>query len=294
MPGTDHIRSFAKFFTNLTVGQRQEFERVLADLQNSKEITSLETSLNQLKRNVNQSLPIPQLTARPTVRGASVEWEPIDDVRIYLYEIDLADNSNFASFTTTTTRGSSTVIDGLQSTKFVRVRGVRRDGTTTPYSAPVEINPRLFDITTRQDEDFYVKITGTDANTVVGGSGSNLSYTPINENGQSMVWGFISTYGDPNAAMFGASEIKAQVFTKVFDATGALKSETENWRLTIGEFFNSQAIGPFTVEHPELNESIEIRLDVTDGTKKANGDPRHEDSTEVLWAHLNVIELGLD
>ncbi len=286
------IRGFAKFFTNLSKEQEKELERVLLDLQNSKETTSLETSLTQLKRKVNQGLPIPQLTVRPTPRGASIEWEPLSDQRMSFYEVEIGDNARFSTFTTVPTYGNISVVDGLTATKFVRVRGVRRDGTTSPFSDIAEINPTLFDVQTHTDEAFYIKIVGTDPNTVLGGAGTDLSYQVINPDGNSMVWGFISVYGDPAVGMFGSDEIVASVNVKVINEFGATKSDKIFWQNTISEYFQSEAIGPFVVAHPELNSTLQIRLDITDSTTQQDGSVRFYDVTEMFWGHLQAFEIG--
>jgi len=289
---TNNLIGFAKFFTNLSDEQEKELERVLLDLQNSKEITSLETSLRQLKRKVNQNLPIPELTVRPTPRGASIEWKALPDQRISFYEVEIGDTSTFASFTTVPTYGLISVVDGLSETKFVRVRGVRRDGTTSPFSDIVEINPTLFDVQTHTDEAFYIQIIGTSTNTVLGGAGSDLDYKPINPDGNSLVWGFISMYGDPAVAMFGSDEIIAEVKVKIINEFGATVSDDLFWENTISEYFQSEAVGPFTVPHPPLNSTIQIRLDITDSTTKQDGTTRTADSTEMFWGHLQIFEIG--
>ncbi len=284
----DHVRTFAKLFTNLTPGQQREFERALADMDNSIQISSLETSLELLKRKPDQLLPIPNVTITPTVRGGIVEWVALPDQRINFYEVDVSDSSNFASFNTVTTFGIIAVLDGLTATRFIRVRGVRKDGTTTPYSEVKQLAPNLFDITVHTEEDFYIPVVGTSANTVLGGIGSNLDYTPINPNGNSMVWGFISIYGDPAVAMLGLNDIQVTVEVRVIDIDGSTVLSTSTpWQNTVGEFWSSMAIGPFTIAHPELNQSLEIRVDVIDGTLDG------ADNTEVFWVHLNALELGI-
>lgn len=293
MAGTDFIRQFTKFFTNLTPSQEKEFERALLEVQDSKELTSLETSLSLLKRKVDQRLPIPQLTVSPTVRGGIVEWDPLPDQRISFYEIDVSTESNFSNFDTFTTFGVSTVIDGLTNSVFVRVRGVRRDGTTTPYSGSVIIAPTLFDITSHAAECFYVIITGTDPNTVLGGLGSTLDYTPINPNGNSMVWGQVSIYADPVIGLYGLDHITAQVVVRTKDSNDVIIGESTFWSETFGEFFNTLAIGPFTVPHPELDQKLEVRLDVRDKTTLADGSARSGNRTEVFWGHLNILEIGI-
>ena len=287
----ESLKGFSRFFTNLTPQQRQEIDRALADLQNSKEMTSLDTSIRLLKRKVDQNLPIPQLTVTTVIRGATVDWKPLSDQRVNFYEADVSALSNFASFTTIPTYGIQVVIDGLKTTKYVRVRGVRRDGTTTPYSEVATITPQAFNINSHSVEAFYISLVGTDSVTLLGGPGTDMAYTPINPDGNSMVWGFISAYADPASAMFGDSPVEASVMVKTTTASGTITDE-EALRVTFGEFLNSQNIGPFIVEHPDLGGTIEIRVIASDVSVKENGDPRSQDASEVLWTHLNVLEVG--
>ncbi len=287
----EFLSGFSKFFTNLTPSQRQEIDRALADLQNSKEMTSLDTSVRLLKRKVDQRLPIPQLDVRLAIRGATIGWAPLPDQRINFYEADISTLSNFASFTTVPTYGVQLVLNGLSSTKYVRVRGVRRDGTTTPFSETAVVTPTLFNIASHTAEAFYIPITGLGDHTLVGGAGTDLAYTPINPDGNSMVWGFISAYADPASAMFGNAPVQASVMVKTTTVSGTTTDE-ELHRLSFGEHFSSQNIGPFIVQHPDLGGTIQIRVIMSDISSKEDGSERTQDATEVLWCHLNVLEVG--
>ena len=287
----EFLSGFAKFFTNLTKSQRQEIERALADLQNSKEMMSLDASIRLLKRKPDQRLPIPQITITPTVNGAIIEWPALPDQRINFYEVEVSAFSNFASFTTIPTFGIQIVIDGLTTTKFVRVRGVRRDGTTTPFSNQVAITPSLFQISSHTLEAFYIPITGTADKTVIGGTGTTLAYTPANPDGNSMVWGFISAYADPVCAMEGDQPVEASVMVKITQPNGDV-TDTEFVHLTFGEFYNCQNIGPFIVAHPDAGGTIEIRVTMKDTSTTEDGSVRKRDSTSVQWCHMNVLELG--
>jgi len=282
------INEFRSKFTNLTISQQEELQFAFKDLQDSLDTTSLTTSLELLKRRPDQDLPIPQVTSTPTIRGAILEWDPLPDQRVSFFEIDVADQNNFSSFVTTTTFGLSAIIDGLTFTKFARVRGIRKDETVTAYSETVQISPEAFEINTHTDEDFYVRIIGTDENTVLGGEGSFLEFTPINPEGQSMVWGMISTYADPAVAMYGIDSINARVYLRIIDTDGSVVSDEVIWKHSISEYFNTQAIGPFTINHPELNQSVELRVTVQDETGTA------ADNSQVQWVHLNVFELGVE
>jgi hypothetical protein len=106
-----------------------------------------------------------------------------------------------------------------------------------------------------------------------------------------MVWGFITAYADPASAMFGDSPVKASIMVKTTTLLGTVTDE-EALRVSFGEFFNSQNIGPFLVEHPDLGGTIEIRMVASDVSVKEDLSPRTQDSTEVLWCHLNVLEVG--
>lgn len=290
MPG-DFLRGFSKFFTNLSIAQRQELDRIFSDLQNAKELTSLDESLRLLKRKVDQRLPIPILEFTPTIRGAIVQWAALKDQRVSFYEVDVSVVSNFASFTTITTFGIQIVIDGLSETKFVRVRGVRRDGTTTPYSDPFIIAPVLFDIQSHTAEAFYIPIEGVGTHKIIGGAGTSLAYTPINPNGNSMVWGFITGYADPVSALTGDNPVQAKVMVKTTTKAGII-TDVEQQRLSFGEFFNSLNIGPFIIEHPDLGGTVEVRVDVTDVSVTEEGTGRILDSTYINWCHMNILEIG--
>ncbi len=287
----ESLKGFSKFFTNLTPQQRQEMDRAFADMQNSKEMTSLDESIRLLKRKPDQRLPVPQLNVTLTARGGIVEWPALPDQRINFYEADVSSFANFASFTTIPTYGLSVIIDGLNATKHVRVRGIRRDGTTTPYSDTIQVSPTLFEIASHTAEAFYIAIAGTTGQTILGGAGTDLDYTPINPDGNSMVWGFVSAYADPACAMFGNSPITASVMVRIVTAQGTV-TDTEYLKLSFGEHFNSQNIGPFIVPHPDLGGTIAIRIDMKDTSVKEDFSARSQDSTQVQWCHLNVLEVG--
>ena len=288
----EFLGGFSKFFTNLTRSQRQELDRAFADVQNSKEMTSLDESLRLLKRKPDQNLPIPQLSSTESIRGAKVEWPALAYQRVNFYEANVSDFSNFSSFTVVTTFGTNIVLEGLTGAKFVRVRGVRRDGTTTPYSDVITINPLIFEIRAHSAESFYTTLEVATSHTLLGGVGTTLAYTPINPDGTSMVWGFIAGYADPACAFFGDGKIQASVWVSILSSSGSIVSDTEYERLTFGEHYNSLNIGPFPVLHPDPGQSIAIRIQAHDLTTTETGGVRDKNSTLIEWCHLNVIEIG--
>jgi hypothetical protein len=289
----EFLGSFAKFFTNLTKSQRQELDRAFTDLQNMKEMTSLDESLRLLKRKPDQALPIPQLKYTESIRGAIIEWPALQDQRINFYEAHISTFSNFSSFTTITTFGQDIVLEGLQTAKYIRVRGVRRDGTTTPFSSPLTVTADLFEVKAHTAESFYTTLTGYTVHTLLGGVGTTLQYSPINADGTSMVWGFLTGYANPATAFFGDGKIQARVYVSIYDATGRLVSDTEYERLTFGEHYNSLSIGPFPVLHPDPGATIAVRVVAWDATTTEAGGPRGKDPTMIEWCHLNILEVGV-
>jgi hypothetical protein len=288
----EFLRGFSKYFTNLTIAQRQELDRAFADIQNTKEITSLNTSLSNLRRKPDQRLPIPQLTVQTTSRGATVSWLALPDQRINFYEIDISTFSTFASKTLVTTFGLDVVLDGLLITKYVRVRGVRRDGTTTPYSETATVTPESFSIRSHVAETFYTYLAGTGQNSVLGGEGTTMEYTPINPDSNSMVWGFFTGYADPAVAMKGQAEIVVTVWVTTKDENGEVLSTEEMWRVSLGEFWNSLNIGPFVVGHPPLGGTIMIEVFGVDATAADFYARVAGDNSWIDWCHLNVLEVG--
>lgn len=299
MPG-DHVRQFAKFFTNLTPHQQREFERVMNEIQGLNDSINLNRSADLLKRNPTTALAIPEVTVTVGVRGGLVQWPALEDQYISFYEVQTDTTSTFPSPTTVETFTNQATIDGLTSSVFVRVRGVRLDGTATFYSDTKTIQPKLFDIEIHTEEAFYVNINAGAGNfqTVVGGSGSDLDYTPINEDGNSMVWGFITGYGDPNQSIVGTPAIPVQLTYKVKESDNTVVSQTVVWRNTFDSFFASQSIGPVIVAHPSTGRKLEFRIEVEDNNVgyDANGNAFNLSDfyTTIHWAHINAMELGID
>lgn len=280
----NHIRTFAKLFTNLNPGQQREFERALNDYQNTQEITNLNASLEFLRRKPNQLLAVPQLVLKSTIRGAIISWDLLPDQRISAYEVEVSETANFASSFTLSTFGNSIVLDGLTGTTFVRVRGIRTDGTQGPRSDVGAIAPQLFSVKVRTDEVFYVAIPDVDTVTIIGGAGSVFEYQPINPDGFSMVWGFVSLYANPEVAITGTSGISMRLEAKVLPAN----TNVTIWADTAADYFGSYQIGPAAVPHPPLNETLQLRLDVRDII------PNNKFYvTTVLWAHMSALELGV-
>lgn len=275
------IRQFARLFSGLTPGQQREMERALTEMDNQSEITNLHTSLEFLRRKPNQSLSVPVVTATPVVRGALLEWDALPDQRISIYEINSSSSSNFSSFTTSSTYGQSAIIEGLSTTTFVRVRGLRSDGTQGPFSETVTIDPYVFSIKGRVQETFYFSLDNNTTFTVMGGEGSEFDYVPINEAGFTMAWANVSVYGNPDIEVIG---------TPTF--TISLKSVTPS-AITVhagvnpSGYFGTYQLGPVCIPHPAVNETLQVSIEARDNSMSNKFYP-----SVILYGHLNALELG--
>lgn len=291
-----HVRTFAKLFTNLTPDQQREFERALVSVQDSIDTTSIGVTIDLLERKPNQSLPIPQLTVTRSVRGALVEWQQLPDQRIAFFEVQIASESNFGEISTVTTYGNQAVISGITTTKYIRVRGVRKDGTTTPYSDISSVTPRIFDVRISFQETFYVAIPKgpTPPTTSHFYPVSRIMFTPVDPDAKTMAIGMVSLYADPNVNVYGLDDIRVRLLGRVingFYIGGAknIESTTTYWENSCGEFFGCYSVGPVPIVHPSLGKSVELELQVQDGTQQVSNP-----ATEVLWGWLAKYEVGLD
>lgn len=282
--GKEHVRNFAKLFTNLTDGQRREMERALAELDNQQEITNLVTSLEFIRRKPVQAVPIPEITSTPIVKGAILEWQSLADQRISIYEIHVSNDPNFANFTTTSTFGNSAVLEGLTLTTFVRVRGVRSDGSQGPFSETEVITPFVFSIKARTQETFYFPLLDNTEYTILGGGNTEFEYQPINEEGFSMTWGNLSVYGNPEIEVLGEPGFIIRMISRVVE-TGAT---TEHARVTPTGYWGTYQLGPVCIPHPETQQTLQVSVIAQDVSMKA----RSFYPSIVLYGHLNSFELG--
>lgn len=291
-----HVRTFAKFFTNLTPDQQREFERALVSVQDSIDTTSLGVTIDLLERKPNQSLPIPVLTITRSIRGALISWAQLPDQRINFFEVQVSSTSNFAVASTVTTYGNQATISGITTTKYIRVRGVRKDGTTTPYSEIGSVTPRIFDVRIKFQETFYVSIPKSATPPVncpfypVG----RIKFTPVDPDAQTMAIGFVTLFADPNVNVYGLDDIRIRLIARTingFYINGKpnVEDTATYWQSSCGEFFGSYSVGPIPIEHPTLGKTLEVELGVQDGTQHTVNHP-----TKVHWAWLSTYEVGLD
>ena len=276
------IRQFARLFTGLTPGQQREMEMALSEMDNQNEITNLNVSLDFLRRKPNQHLSIPVVTSTPMVRGALLEWDALPDQRIAIYEIHISEHDNFSSFTTSSTFGQSAIIEGLSTTTFVRVRGLRSDGTQGPFSDTVIIDPYVFSIKGRVQETFYFAIDDSTVFTVMGGAGTEFEYVPINPAGFTMAWANLSVYGNPDIEVIGTPTFTIRLKSVTPSAT------TVHAAVTPSGYFGTYQIGPVCIPHPAENENLQISIEAQDTSM---GRWVFYPSV-VLYGHLNALELG--
>lgn len=139
---------------NLPPGQADRLRNALVDAEDLLTFHSLNRPENQQKRKISGLVDKITLTAVSSVLGGYVSWSRLSDPRIAMYEVQTSDDSVFSSFDSFQILDTFFSVDGISSTKFVRVRGVRIDGETGLWSDTATLTPNIVAPTTHSIE-FY-------------------------------------------------------------------------------------------------------------------------------------------
>ncbi len=134
--GTSRIplRGFSKLFRELDTSVRAKLESAFEEAELLFDFHSRTVPERETRRRLSGLVATPVITAESSVLGASIRWDRVDDVRISEYEVQLSDNNVFSDPDTFNIIDTFFGIEGLEGTKFVRVRAVRYDGLTGNWS----------------------------------------------------------------------------------------------------------------------------------------------------------------
>lgn len=239
----------ARLFRNLAPTQRKQALQAITDLDNLESFHSLNQSSDILARRPDEfvlgteiektTLDRPEAQSILTqeiwgnnvkvtkqVYGLLISWERMPDPRIQFYEIQVADDPAFSNFNTYSTQEFTFTVAGIQRTKYIRIRGVRRDGSCTVWSNTVSEEPKVIDIRVHaQGYDGEANSGGTVAgfwygvlSETISGSGfgysgfmdsSEIIYTAVNQSATSTVFGGGTVYirGPTSSGFIGKLEL---------------------------------------------------------------------------------------
>lgn len=135
-----NLRNKAKLLTNLPPGVRNRLESAfgeaedLLDLHNIANIDSLSRRLNK------ETVDVPQLTITTNQLGFDINWPKIKNMRITMYEVQIATTIAFAAPITYTTVDNFFAVEGAGSITYARVRALKWNGEASNWSKTATID----------------------------------------------------------------------------------------------------------------------------------------------------------
>lgn len=325
-----------KLFSFLPRTQKAQVESALVDVDNMSSFTSMLTSSDilarvpetfDLKIDVsgqnygrtpvfsNDIFPwVFNAATENIVYGGLVTWTRQDDPRIDRYEIQIANNTNFADAISVETKDFQYAFSGITTTKYVRVRGVRADGTMTNWSDTVSFTPKTTDLRVHSFPIDYVNFftmlfMTTVTNILVTNyyshqtEGTHLVYTPVNGKGTSFVWasalwGIATALWNPLPPyQIGRVELVQQMLntdTNSIEETSLYVYPTYSYTsidyaITLNAGVAPIGSGPFLIQHKASTNNIPFTIHlfwrVTNYYNNID--------TRVYTGPINVVEFGL-
>ena len=134
------LRGIASLFDHLGAGVKAQLVSAFAEAEDLFDYHN-RSAVDQLeRRSISGLVDAPVLTSTTNNRGFDVQWVRLEDRRISFYEVQVSYASNFANPDTYTIVDTSLAIEGVGTTVYVRVRGVRFDGDCGAWSDTLTID----------------------------------------------------------------------------------------------------------------------------------------------------------
>jgi hypothetical protein len=197
MAGTSKIpiRGVAKMLTNLEPGIRAKLEAAFIEAEEQLDFHNTSTIDKVIKRIRNGTVGGPIVTVTTNTLGFDLSWPKLRDRVITMYEVQIATASNFSNAISYNTVENFFSVEGAAVISYARVRGVRWNGETGPWSnretisrsVPVSAGPVVYSRTISNMSSFYINYPGT----IYPGALSEISITPERQNGGIVFFGSV-------------------------------------------------------------------------------------------------------
>jgi hypothetical protein len=135
------LRGFASLLKDLPPVIKNRVEMAFAEAENLLDFHNRSVPDLQTKRKPSGLIEIPIITTESSILGGSVKWPRLSDPRITLYEVQTDTVNVFPNPSSYTVLETFFAIENVTSDIFVRVRGVRQDGTAGNWSETGTIEP---------------------------------------------------------------------------------------------------------------------------------------------------------
>lgn len=193
------LRGIAKLFNHLDPGVRAKLESAFVEAENLIDIHNTSIVNQQTRRKISGLVDAPVVTVTTNSKGFDASWPRLDDQRISFYEVQMSTTSNFADPTTFTVVETSLAVEGVGSTVYIRVRGVRWDGDTGNWSEPQSVDatstagPLVYSRGLSDIPSFYIADPGVLYPKAI----QHLTVTPGRQNGGFLIFGSFGTDAHP-------------------------------------------------------------------------------------------------
>ena len=238
------LRGIAKLFNHLDPGVRSKLEAAFIEAENLIDIHNTSVVDQQTRRKISGLVDSPVVTVTTNSKGFDASWPRLDDQRISFYEVQMSTASNFADPTSFTVVETSLAVEGVGSTVYIRVRGVRWDGETGNWSETQSVDatstagPLVYSRGISDIPSFYI----ADPGAVYPRALQHLNVTPGRQNGGFVIFG-----------SFGTSSGPANDPALIITLNGVTYSSVSNAEYTIAESGGlAMGFGPIFVNHGEF------------------------------------------
>lgn len=192
------LRGISSLFNHLGPALQAKLNSAFAEAEDLMDYHNRSAVDQQDRRVLSGLVAAPVLTTSTNNRGLAVEWARLDDRRISFYEVQVSFSSNFANPDTYKIVDTALSVEGVGTTAYVRVRGVRFDGDTGAWSETATIDafatnsgPVVY------SKGFYHISTYRKANPALAYPEAiqSITLTPQKQNGGIVVFGSLGVSG---------------------------------------------------------------------------------------------------
>lgn len=287
-PSKIPLRGIADLFNHLDPGPKAQIQAAFAEAEDYINYSNVSVVGTQDKRKLSAAVAAPVVTTSTNNMGFDVQWDRLTDRRVSSYEVQVSFDSIFSNPDTYQIVNTSFSLEGIGTTVFVRVRGVRFNGECGPWSDSAQIDafaqsagPITYSRDVADVPSFYV----ADPFHVYPHPIQRINITPQRQNGGIVVFGSI---GFDNG---GVEQFQAGDFIKVFVNDNILINidlhpGTDFFQLPTGIGF-----GPTFLSHGDFYTSTISDLNsntvTNSGSHGANG-------THVGWSNLTDAQGTMD
>lgn len=192
------LRGLANLFMHLGPNTKAQISSAFAEAEDMMNFHNQSVVDQQEKRAISGLVDSPVLTTSTNNRGFDVEWTRLNDKTISMYEIQVSFSTIFSNPDVYRVVDTSFALEGLGTTVYVRVRGIRFNGECGPWSDTATIDafatsggPIVYSVGMDHEPAFYI----SDPAAIYPEPIQELTITPQRQDGGIVVFGSMGFEG---------------------------------------------------------------------------------------------------